>query len=163
MKYLVVFMGLIMTVSSINAQQHYDVKKMVYVQSNKPNTIIYNDTIYKGSSQYKTLFYRTGDKDLMKLYQQHQNNKIAGGIIGTLGSIALFVGVANASSSNTNNKTPGWIAAGSGLVATIAGGYLVLIGQQKIAIATELFNRRYAKTTAGIGFTGNRLGLVVKF
>lgn len=156
-------MGLIMTINSIKAQQHYDAKKMVYVQSNKPNTIIYDGTIYKGSSQYKTLFYRTGDKDLMKLYQQHQNNKIAGGIIGTLGSIALFVGVANASSSNTNNKTPGWIAAGSGLVCTIAGGYLVLIGQQKIAIATELFNKQYAKTTAGIGFTGNSVGLVVKF
>ena len=75
----------------------------------------------------------------------------------------MFIGVANAS-SNTDNKTPGWIAAGSGLVATIAGGYLVLIGQQKIAIATELFNRRYAaRTTAGIGVTGNGVGLVVKF
>lgn len=163
MKHFVVFMGLMLAVGITNAQQHYDPKAMVYVQSNKPNTIIYNDTIYKGSSQYKTLFYRTGDKDLVKLYQQHQTNKIAGGIIGTLGSIALFVGVANASSSNTDNKTPGWIAAGSGLVATIAGGYLVLIGQQKITLATELFTKRYAKTTAGIGFTGNGVGLVVKF
>jgi hypothetical protein len=156
------FMLLVLLSSSTYAQQQYNTKQMVFVPTNKPNTIIYNDTIYKGSKQFKTLFLRTGDKDLAKLYQQHQSNKIAGGIIGTLGSVAMIIGVSQATSSS-NNKTGGWIAVGSGLAATIVGGYLVLIGQQKIAIATEFFNRRYATTTAGIGFTGNGIGLVVTF
>ncbi len=163
MKYSLIFFSTILLANTLGAQQPYNPKKMVFMATNKPNTIIYNDTIYKGSNQYKSLLLRTGDKDLIKLYQQHQSNKIPGTIVGTLGTLAMFIGVANAS-SNANNKTTGWIAAGGGLVATIAGGYLVLIGQQKIAIATELFNRRYAaRTIAGIGFTGNGLGLVVKF
>ena len=163
MKRYLVFTGLLLLASGVYAQQKYNPKQMVFVPTNKPNTIIYNDTIYNGSQQFKTLFLRTGDKDLANLYQQHQSNKIAGGIIGTLGSIAMIIGVSQATSSS-DNKAGGWIAAGSGLVATITGGYLVLIGQQKIAIATQLFNRRCAaKTTAAIGITGNSVGLVVKF
>ena len=162
MKRYLVFIGLILVVSNLFAQQKYNPKQMIFVPTNKPNTIIYNDTIYKGSRQFKTLFLRTGDIDLSNLYLQHQRNKIAGGIIGTLGSIAMIIGVSQATSSS-NNKTGGWVAAGSGLAATITGGYLVLIGQQKIATATELFNKRYAKTTAAIGVTGNGVSFVVKF
>lgn len=162
MKHFLVFIGLLSLAGSTFAQQPYNPKQMVFVPTNKPNTIIYNDTIYTGSKQFKTLFLRTGDKDLNQLYQQHQSNKIAGGIIGTLGSLAMIIGVSQATSTSTN-KTAGWIAAGGGFVATITGGYLVLIGQQKIAIATALFNKHYTKTTAGIGFTGNSVGLAVKF
>ena len=163
MKHILIFFSIILLVNTLAAQQPYNPKKMVFVATNKPNTIIYNDTIYKGSNQYKSLLLRTGDKDLIKLYQQHQSNKISGSIIGTLGTLAMFIGVANAS-SNADNKTTGWIAAGSGLAATIVGSYLVLVGQQKIAIATELFNTRYAaRTTAGVGIIGNGVGLVVKF
>ena len=162
MKRYLVFIGLSFIVSNLFAQQQYNPKQMVFVPTNKPNTIIYNDTIYKGSRQFKTLFLRTGDKDLSNLYLQHQRNKIAGGIIGTLGSIAMIIGVSQATSSS-NNKTGGWVAAASGLAATITGGYFVLIGQKKIDTATELFNRRYAKITAAIGLTGNSVGLVLKF
>ena len=162
MKHFLVFIGLLLLASSPFAQQPYNPKQMVFVPTNKPNTIIYNDTIYTGSKQFKTLFLRTGDKDLNQLYHQHQSNKIVGGIIGTLGSLAMIIGVSQATSSS-DNKTGGWIAAGGGLVATITGGYLVLISQQKIALATALFNKRYTKTTASIGFTDNGVGLVVKF
>jgi hypothetical protein len=145
------------------AQQPYSHNKMVFAATNKPNTIIYNDTIYKGSTQFKNLFLRTGDADLAKLFQQHQNNKVAGGIISGIGTVATFVGISEATRSGGNN-TVGWLVTGGGLVATITGGYLVLVGQQKIITATELFNKRYAaKATTGVGFTNNGVGVVVKF
>ncbi len=164
MKYSFLSFLLVMFCGSLVAQQRLERKKMVYVQTNKPNSIVYNDTIYRGSVQYRNLFYRTGDIDIIQLYKQHQSNKITGTILGTAGSFALAFGVAQAS-SKVENKNTGWIVAGAGLVTAITGGYLMVISQQKIATATALFNQRHAtaSTSAGIGITDNGIGLIVKF
>ena len=79
-----------------NAQQRIDPKGMNYVVAPKPNTIIYNDTVYKGSSQFKQLFYRPHNYALIELYQRHQSNKITGQILGITGTIATILGIANA-------------------------------------------------------------------
>jgi arginine deiminase len=145
------------------AQQPYNHNKMVFAPTNKPNTIIYNDTIYKGSSQFKNLFLRTGNVELAMMYKEHQTNKITGNIITTIGTVATIVGVSEATRSGGNN-TVGWLVTGGGLVATITGGYFILVGQQRLIAATELFNKRYAtKATAGVGITNNGIGVVVKF
>ena len=149
--------------ATVFAQQPYNHNKMEFALTNKPNTIIYNDTIYKGSSQFKTLFLRTGDAELAKFYKQHQTNKITGNIVTTIGTVATIIGVSEATRSGGNN-TVGWLVTGGGLVATITGGYLILVGQQRLIVATELFNKRYAtKATAGVGITNNGVGVVVKF
>jgi len=149
--------------ATVFAQQPYDHNKMVFAPTNKPNTIIYNDTIYKGSTQFKTLFLRTGNAELIKLFQQHQTNKIAGNVVTFIGTIATVVGVSEAT-RNGGNNTVGWLVTGGGLVATITGGYLILVGQQRLIAATELFNKKYAtKATAGVGITNNGVGVVVKF
>ncbi len=147
----------------LSAQQPYNHNKMVFAATNKPNTIIYNDTIYKGSTQFKNLLLRTGDADLAMLFQQHQSNKVTGNVLSLIGSLGIGFGVGMATSNN-DNKGTGWAIAGGGFVTSILGGYLIVVGQQKIIAATELFNKRYAtKATAGVGFTNNGAGIVVKF
>jgi hypothetical protein len=149
---------------SLSAQELIDHNKMNYLFNPKQNTIIYRDTLYKGSEQFRQLFYRTGDIEIIQLYQKHQGDKIWGGILGILGAFTTGFGVAYAtSSSSSNNKTVGWISAGSGLACTIIGGYLVQCGQKKMMQAVAIFNSKYNKITAGFGFSGNNAGLVVNF
>ncbi len=163
MKYLVLLLLTVCIINSLTAQQPYNHNNMVFVATNKPNTIIYNDTIYKGSTQFKNLFIRTGDTDLAKLFQQHQSNKVAGNVLSLIGSLGVGFGVGIATANN-NNKGTGWAIAGGGFITSIFGGYLMLVGQQKLVAATELFNKRYApKATAGIVITNNGASLVVKF
>ena len=135
---------------------------MNYLFNPKQNAVLYNDTLYKGSSQYARLFYRTHDIDLINLYQRHQSNKIWGNILGTAGALATGFGVAYATGTG-NNKTAGWITLGSGLACTIFGTYLIQAGQKNMLIAVQLFNQKYNKNTAGIGISGNAAGLVVNF
>ncbi|MDI9365399.1 MAG: hypothetical protein QM541_10640 [Flavobacterium sp.] len=163
MKSIFLFTISVCTAVAAFAQQPYNPNKMVFAPTNKPNTIIYNDTIYKGSSQFKNLFLRTGNVELAMLYREHQTNKITGNIVTTIGTVATIVGVSEATKSGGNN-TVGWLVTGGGLVATITGGYLILVGQRRLVAATELFNKHYAtKATVGAGFTNNGIGVVVKF
>ena len=148
--------------ATVLAQQSYNHNKMVFAPTNKPNTIIYNDTIYNGSNQFKTLFLRTGDAELIKLFQQHQSNKVVGNVLGIVGSFGIGFGVGIATSNN-NHKGAGWAIVGCGLATSIVGGYLMLVGQHKLTAAIDLFNKKYTtKTTAGLGITNNGVGVVVK-
>ncbi len=139
--------------------QGFNPHKMTYFNTVKPNTIVYNDTLYNGSRQFKALFLRTGDKELIDLYHRHQSNKIWGNIIGSAGAVAVGFGIG----WTGNNKTAGWITAGTGFVALVSGAYLITCGQRDLLLATQVFNARYTKTTARAGFTGNGVGLVVNF
>ena len=144
------------------AQQRVEPKLMNYLASPKPNIIIYNDTIYKGSKQFKQLFYRTGNRDLIYFYQKHQSNKIAGQVIGLAGTLVTIFGVSRLSSSRTDKET-GWVLLGGGFAATLTGGYLTFMGQRNLDMAVTLFNRQYHKASLGIGVSDNRAGLVYKF
>ncbi len=144
-----------------NAQQRIDPKGMNYVVAPKPNTIIYNDTVYKGSSQFKQLFYRTHNYELIELYQRHQSNKITGQIVGVAGTIATIFGISRLSSSNTD-KGVGWALLGGGFATTLAGGYLTFMGQRNLQMAVTLFNQQNSKTALGMGVSNSQVGLVYK-
>ncbi len=147
------------------AQERVDHRKMNYFTNPKPNSIIFNDTLYKGSVQFSRLFYRTHDIDLINLYQRHQSNKLWGTALGVVGSIATTVGVIMATSynNNVNNNTAGWITAGSGLACSIFGAHLIQSGQKNLAMAVAIFNQKYNRTAIGIGVSGNNAGFVVNF
>lgn len=119
---------------SLFAQERVDHRKMNYFTNPKPNSILYNDTLYKGSAQFSRLFYRTHDIVLIDLYQRHQSNKLWGTALGLVGSITTTIGVimATAYNNNVNNNTAGWITAGSGLACSIFGAHLVQSGQKKL-------------------------------
>jgi len=156
----VLFLFLLST-NKTQAQQRIDPKQMNYIINPKPNTIIYNDTLYRGSNQFKYLFYRTGNLQLINLYKKHQQNKIIGNILGIIGAFSTVAGVSITSSPNT--KTAGWILIGSGFTSTIVGGYLIASGQKNLLQAVYLFNQEHNKTAIGLGIAGDRAGLVVNF
>lgn len=147
---------------SLVAQQRVDPKSMHYLISTRPNNIIYNDTIYQGSVQFRQLFYRTHNPELINFYQKHQSNKIAGQLIGVAGTLASIFGGARVSSSNSDKAT-GWILLGGGLAATLTGGYLSFMGQRNLQMAVDLFNQQHNKTAMGIAFSGSQAGLVFTF
>jgi hypothetical protein len=146
------------------AQQRINPKQMVYIVNAKPNSILYRDTLYYGSRQFKALFYRTGDSKLIHLYNKHQSNKVWGNILTLTGSIASVFGVvyATSNSSSSEQKTTGWIVTGAGFACSVTGGVLMVSGQRRLYEAVKLFNLTYNKT-AGIGISGNSAGLVVNF
>lgn len=160
----IVVLGLafFLTNPSLKAQQRLEPGKMTYVISTKPNHIIYHDTLYQGSRQYKQLFYRTGNYDLISLYQKHQSNKVTGQVIGILGTVATIIGIRMVTSDNTNKGT-GWILFGGGFAATITGGYLAVLGQRNLNMAVTLFNQQSGKAALGIGVSPRNAGLVYQF
>ena len=162
MKKIIFILSVIITLQ-VKAQQAIDSKKMNYIINLRPNNILYHDTLYRGAAAYKDLFYRTGDNELMVLYQKHQSNKIIGGIASVVGAFTTGFGVAYATSNNNTYKSSGWIVAGSGFVCTIVGGYLTLVSQQSMMKAVNLFNSKYNKATVSVGFTANGGGIALNF
>ncbi len=163
MKGIIVFaLTLFLTNSSLEAQQRLEPGNMTYVISTKPNHIIFHDTLYQGSRQYKQLFYRTHNKDLISLYQKHQANKVTGQVIGILGTVATIIGLRIVTSDN-NNKGAGWALFGGGFAASIAGGYLAILGQRNLNMAVTLFNQQSSKSALGIGVSPRNAGLVYQF
>ena len=75
-----------------HAQQPLPQKQMTYLSTAKPNSIFYNDTFYNGSREYRKLFYRTKDPQLIHLYKKHQFDKIVGFALNTTGIISLTAG-----------------------------------------------------------------------
>jgi hypothetical protein len=146
----------------VAAQQKIDAKKMQYVYTSKPNTIIYNDTLYQGAKQFKQLFINTHDPNIIHLYYAQQQNKIWGNVLSAIGSVGLIVGVQMASSSHNANVNTGWLLVGSGFVTAMGGGYLIALGKAQLQQATLLFNKRIAaKPYATIAPTQHGLGCVV--
>ena len=162
MKKWILFLVIVFFVQHSFSQQAVDSKKMNYIIMSKPNNIFYHDSLFRGSSQYKDLFYRTNDQQLINLFQKHQSNKVVGGVLSFIGAFATGFGVAYATSNN-GNKTSGWIIAGSGFAATLVGGVLTFSGQRNLQQAVELFNAKYNKATVGIGVSPTNAGLVLNF
>lgn len=135
---------------------------MTYIINLKPNNILYGDTLYRGSKEFMPLFYRTRDVDLIELYHKHQQNKIAGQVLGVVGTVATLVGISKLTASNPN-KTLGWSLIGGGFASTLTGGFLIMEGQKKLAMAVTLFNQRHQQAALGVGVGQQQLGLVYKF
>ena len=144
------------------AQEKFDHRYMNYYYSPKPNTIIYNDTLYRGSREFRYLFYRQRNPELIRYFKKHQANKISGQIIGFVGTIAIIFGVRDISQSG-QSKGNGWALAGGGFAATLFGGYLSLLGQANLQTAVALFNQQNHRAGLGIGASKNQLGLVYKW
>ncbi|MFY7899259.1 MAG: hypothetical protein ACOVNY_03670 [Chitinophagaceae bacterium] len=168
MRYLKVFLLLFVGLVGfkVQAQQKYNPNEMTFSFNNKPNIIIYNDTIYKGSKAFKKLFLRTNDFEIIDYYKRHQSNKIIGNAFTTVGSLALTAGLiyanSNRGSTTKAEKNTGWVLAGSGLLSSIVGGYFITQGAKNLYFATATFNRKHIKkTNAAIGVTNNGVGFVV--
>lgn len=161
MKYrLSILFFLLLGTSCIYAQQALVPGKMNYTIMTRPNNIIFNDTIYKGSTQFKQLFYRSGNGEIIGAYQRHQTNKITGQVLNFAGAITLLIGV-NQFSSNSGTA---WSLIGAGFLSSLAGGYFNLIGQRHLLTAVDLFNQQYnQKQTVSLGVGNQSLGLVVKW
>lgn len=145
---------------SSQAQQRIDTRQMNFLPGAKPNNILYHDTLYMGSKQFMSLFYRTRDPEIIHYYQKHQSNKIAGNVLGMLGSVSTIVGLAILSDDSGGAR---WAVAGGGIAATLIGGYLIVKGQQNLLTAVMLFNNKYNRTTLNIGLGNNRAGLAFNF
>lgn len=143
-----------------NAQQALPAGKMNYTIMSKPNNIVYNDSIFKGSAQFKQLFFRTGNPEIIFAYQKHQSNKIAGQVLSFTGAMAILAGVSNLSGST---KGLGWGLIGGGFLSSVAGGYFTLLGQNHLLYAVDLFNQKNIKPTVSLGLGKQSAGLVYKF
>jgi hypothetical protein len=144
------------------AQQKMQPGGMSYLINPKPNTIVYHDSVFSGSKQFEQLFYRTGDFELIQYVQRHQSNKIAGQAAGFIGAIAMIWGISTIT-SGSGNKGVGWALTAGGFIGGITGSYLTLKGQQNLAAAVLLFNRRYSRASLSIGFGEQRTGLAFNF
>lgn len=158
--YFLTFLFLLISFS-VNAQQKINPKGMNYLVMPKPNNIIFHDTVFTGSKQFKELFYRTNDNELISYYKKHQSNKIAGQITSFIGTIVMVIGIHNISSND--HKGLGWALAAGGLATTAGGAYLTFKGQQNLETAVTLFNQKYHLASLGIGVSQNAAGLVYKF
>ena len=164
-----VFIVLLAGSTRLVAQQRIDPSKMNYLFNPKQNSIIYRDTVYRGSKEFRELFYRTHDDLLISFYQKHQTNKIWGNAFVGAGTILTAYGVITLTSGNTpgkkTNHTGAWISTGSGLLCTIFGGYLMMEGQKNLLIAVQLFNQRYAGShvTASAGLSASGASFTLNF
>lgn len=145
---------------SLLAQQALPKGKMSFTAMTKPNNIVYNDSIYKGSTQFKQLFYRTGNPEIILSFQRHQSNKITGQVISFIGAITLISGISNLSG---NTKGLGWTLIGTGFAASIVGQYFTFVGQRHLLTAVDLFNQQYKKSTVSVGLGPQSAGLIYKF
>lgn len=161
MRIVFVLLGLLFF-QGLSAQQRLEPGRMHYLTNPKPNSILYRDTLYRGSKEFMQLFYRTRDQQLIDLYEKHQSNKITGQVLGVVGSFALIFGISRVS-SNDNQKGLGWGLIGGGFVATITSGALILQSQRQLYTAVTLFNQRHNKASLGIGLADKQAGLVYKF
>jgi hypothetical protein len=160
MKFLFCMLCIALSVNAFS-QQPLQRKKANVLMMNKPYQIVYNDTLYKGAKQFQQLFYRTHDATIIDLYNRHQSNKITGNILNTAGGFMLTFGIIYATGTgNSNQKTTGWIVAGTGFVGSIVGTLLISKANQHLMDATTIFNNKYA--TAGLGFTNNGVGLRIQ-
>lgn len=145
----------------VSAQQKLDRQQLNFVYAHHPNCLIYNDTIYKGAKEFKAVFYRTDDKQLWKLYDQHQSNKVWGNVLNTIGLLSTTTGIVLLSSQD--GKTAGWLLLAGGVGSMATGSYLLLQGQKNLLKAVILFNQKYNKPSLGLGAGTQQLGLVYKF
>jgi hypothetical protein len=136
---------------------------MTYLVGPKPNNIIYHDTVFRGSKEFKHLFFRTGDAELLKLYDKHQANKVTGQILNFTGAIAIIVGISRMSGADKNTGL-GWALIGGGFVSSAVSSYFTLTSQKNLVTAVVLFNKRYnSRASLGIGVGQQSTGLVYNF
>ena len=163
-KFLLLVISLLFLFGFTYAQQRLPQKQMTFLSTSKPNSIFYNDTFYNGSKSYGKLFYGTKDAQIIEFYKKHQSDKIIGSAMGTIGSVALAVGVIYAGGNHNNiSRGTGWIMAGAGLASAITGGYLMSQSTSNLLVAVYLFNKRYANPKAAVGISGNGASFVLKF
>ena len=148
------------------SQQRMEPGKMSYIYTNHPYCILYNDTLYSGSKEFRKLFYRTGNMPLVDLYKLHQSCKVWGNGIVYLGTIASIWGVATLSNKTTSSsqRTLGWISLLGGVGCDIGGEILILNGQKALATAVHLFNMKYSKkASVNLGVGDRAAGLVINW
>ncbi|MEN9685588.1 MAG: hypothetical protein RLZZ28_1374 [Bacteroidota bacterium] len=157
---IAVWMGCLLFAA--NAQQKLNPGQMNYLTAPKTNNIIYHDTVFTGSKQFKQLFFRTKDPELMYYFDKHQSNKIAGQILGIAGTVATIFGISRVTASGSD-KGYGWALLGGGFAVTLTGSYLTLMAQRNLLTAITLFNQKNQRAAIGIGVSKQSAGLVYQF
>ena len=162
---LITFCFLICNTNKVSAQQKLDTGRMNYIYTDHPYCILYHDTLYSGSKEFRKLFYRTGDLQLINLYKQHQRNKIWGNIVTDIGTLSMLWGIVaiSDSKSDASQRTIRWVATIGGLGCDIVGSILIMNGQRSLASAVHLFNTKNQKASVGIGVGYEAAGLVVNW
>lgn len=153
---------IVLIINSVYAQQKIEPGGMNYILAAKTNSIFFRDTLYSGSKQFEQLFYRTKDRELIQQVERHQSNKIAGQILGIVGTFATIFGLSKVSSSGSENGY-GWALVGGGFAVSLTGGFLTIMGQRNLQMAVTLFNKKYHQAALGFGISKNTAGLVYKF
>lgn len=145
---------------SCTAQQRLNKNGMTYLVGPKLNNIVYNDSVFRGSNEFKHLFFRTGNSQLIGYYEKHQANKIAAQVCGFAGALGILIGINQLSGSD---KGLGWALIGGGFAASVTGGYFTMTSQKHLLMAVTLFNKQYNRSSAGIGVGQQSAGLVYNF
>ena len=158
-KALLLIMMLVVLAETGFSQQKLNKSGITYLVAPKTNNLVYHDSVFRGSSEFKHLFLRTGDSRLTGLLDKHQTNKIIGQVAGVIGAVGVIVGINQLSS----DKGLGWAMIGGGFAASVAGGYFTLCSQRNLTMAVSLFNQQYSRAVADIGVGNRSVGLVYKF
>lgn len=142
-----------------HAQLKLESKGITQLTGAMPNNLVYNDSIFRGSKEFKHLFLRTGNSKMIALYKQHQTNKIIGQLVSILGAVTMVTGVNQLS----ENKGLGWGLIGGGFITGTIGGSFTGLSQKKLRMAICLFNQQYGSTSLGLGAGSKSAGLVYNF
>jgi len=153
---------LLQAFATSRAQQRMVPGQANYILNARTNSVLFRDTLYSGSRQFRELFLRTNDPLLIKWYRKHQLLKILGEFSVVTGSLAISTGIGLATGTGSTRNS-GWIVAGSGLAMVINGGILLYSGQKALAGTLLLFNNKYVHASLDIGMSDNGVGLALNF
>ena len=149
----------------LHAQQKMESKNMNYIYTSHPYCILYHDTLFSGSKEFRKLFYRTGNHPIIDLYKLHQSCKVWGNGLTFVGTLATIWGIAKVSdrSINSSERSLAWVGILGGLGCDIGGEILILNGQKALATAVHLFNLRSSKTSVNLGVGNKEAGVVLNW
>jgi len=162
---LIVITGLICCCSTLHAQQKVASGKMSYIYTSHPYCILYHDTLFSGSKEFRKLFYLTGNAPIINLYKLHQSCKIWGNGMTYIGTLATLWGVVKVSdkSITSSERSLAWVSILGGVGCDIGGTVLITNGQRALAAAVHLFNVKNSKTTINLGVGNKEAGLVINW
>ena len=162
---IIVFISFVFCCSSLCAQQKLESGNMNYIYTSHPYCILYHDTLFSGSKQFRKLFYLTRNEPIINLYKLHQSCKVWGNGLAFVGTLATLWGVVKMSDRNisSSERSLAWAGIIGGLGCDIGGTALIMNGHKALATAVHLFNLKHSKTALNMGIGDKEAGLVVNW
>ena len=162
---LIVFISFIFCCNIVYAQQKVDHDKMNYIYTSHPYCILYHDTLFSGSKEFRKLFYLTRNEPIINLYRLHQSCKVWGNGLTFVGTLATLWGVIKVSdkSISSSERSFAWVSIIGGVGCDIGGTALIMNGHKALATAVHLFNLNNKKTAINLGVGNKEAGLVMNW